>query len=207
MGWIRGFRYRVTHGFVLVSAPRLRVHGFLQFRGHHGTAQLGRNARLYGAITLVFEDATSSGCLRTGPCLQVENGVVLAPRGGSIVLGANCFLGDLVLLQSCIGTSITVGDHVMIAKGASLYASNHNFERLDLPMKLQGESGQGIVVEDDVWIGANAVILDGVRLGRGCVVAAGAVVKRDVPPGEIVGGVPARFLKRRWELPEDAIKS
>jgi acetyltransferase-like isoleucine patch superfamily enzyme len=68
---------------------------------------------------------------------------------------------------------------------------------VDIPMKEQGVTQKGVVIEDDCWIAANSVILDGVRIGRGSVVAAGAVVSRDVPPFSIVAGVPARVIKNR----------
>jgi acetyltransferase-like isoleucine patch superfamily enzyme len=72
-----------------------------------------------------------------------------------------------------------------------------------MPIALQGMTRDGIFIEDDVWVAAHAVVLDGVRIGRGSVVAAGAVVTEDVPPYTIVGGVPARAIGHRLE-PEGA---
>jgi len=86
---------------------------------------------------------------------------------------------------------------VRIASHASLVGFNHGFDDPAVPIHTQKHESLGITIEDDVWIGANAVVLDGVRVGRGAVIAAGAVVSRDVPPLAIVGGVPAKLVRYR----------
>jgi len=80
-----------------------------------------------------------------------------------------------------------------------MHAENHNIGRTDVPIDAQGVTRQGIVIEDDCWLGGGATILAGVRVGRGAVVAAGAIVTRDVPPYAIVAGVPARVVRMRGE--------
>ncbi|MGB7117605.1 MAG: acyltransferase, partial [Anaerolineales bacterium] len=75
-----------------------------------------------------------------------------------------------------------------------LIAVNHVFDDPKRPFFKQGITAAGIVIEDDVWLGANAVVTDGVRIGEGAVVAAGAVVTKDVPPHTVVAGVPARIV-------------
>jgi acetyltransferase-like isoleucine patch superfamily enzyme len=86
---------------------------------------------------------------------------------------------------------------VICGPRVSFHAENHVYTDPDTPIRLQGVTRRGIVVEDDCWIGAGSMILDGVRISRGCVVAAGAVVTRDVPPYSVVAGVPARVIKSR----------
>ncbi|MNG32136.1 Virginiamycin A acetyltransferase [compost metagenome] len=76
-------------------------------------------------------------------------------------------------------------------------AENHVFSDKTKPIKEQGIYRQGITIEDDCWIGSNVTILDGVTIGTGSVVAAGAVVTKDVPPYSVVGGVPAKIIKER----------
>jgi acetyltransferase-like isoleucine patch superfamily enzyme len=100
---------------------------------------------------------------------------------------------------SYIGCSgpIRIGNNVMISPRVSLYAENHVIAGIDIPMKEQGVTQKGIVIEDDCWIAANSIILDGVTVGRGSVVAAGAVVSKNVPPYSVVAGVPARIIKSR----------
>ena len=90
---------------------------------------------------------------------------------------------------------VCIGHHVNLAQGITVTALNHNFEDTDKRIDEQGISTKPVVIGDDVWIGANAVILPGVTIGRHCVVAAGAVVTKDVPDNTLVGGVPAKVLK------------
>jgi acetyltransferase-like isoleucine patch superfamily enzyme len=115
--------------------------------------------------------------------------------GAGLVVGDHSNIGP----YSYIGCSglIQIGNNVMISPRVSIYAENHVIAGVDIPMKEQGVTQKGVVIEDDCWIAANSVILDGVRIGRGSVVAAGAVVSRDVPPFSIVAGVPARVIKNR----------
>ena len=91
---------------------------------------------------------------------------------------------------------VTIGSHVNLAQGIVLTALNHNFKDTTLRIDEQGISTNLVVIKDDVWIGANAVILPGVTIGKHAVVAAGAVVTKDVPDYCIVGGVPAKIIKR-----------
>ena len=89
---------------------------------------------------------------------------------------------------------MTIGSHVNLAQGIVVTALNHNFKDTTLRIDEQGISTKPVVIGDDVWIGANAVILPGVTIGKHVVVAAGAVVTKDVPDNCIVGGVPARKM-------------
>jgi acetyltransferase-like isoleucine patch superfamily enzyme len=79
----------------------------------------------------------------------------------------------------------------------SIYAENHLFDDPELNIKEQGVKREFVKIEDDCWIAANTVILAGVTIGRGSVIAAGSVVTKDVPPYSIVGGVPAKVIKSR----------
>jgi acetyltransferase-like isoleucine patch superfamily enzyme len=92
---------------------------------------------------------------------------------------------------------IVIGDDVLIGPRVIMDSGNHVFEDGNVPIRLQGFVSRGISVGDDVWIGAGCVVLDGVTIGRGSVVGAGSVVTRDVAPGSVVGGVPARVLRMR----------
>lgn len=113
--------------------------------------------------------------------------------GGGSMVGENCFLDGF--------GGLTIGRHVLIAHNSSLIAEDHGFATRRIPIRYQPKTAAPIVVEDDVWIGCGARVLKGVRIGRGAIVAAGAVVTQDVPPYAIVGGVPARVLRMR---PEDS---
>lgn len=110
-----------------------------------------------------------------------------------IRIGQDSLIGELNVLRGQGG--ITIGDRVYTAPLVQLLAVNHVYDDPTRPMVAQGITAEGITVEDDVWIGAGAIVTDGVTVGRGAVIAAGAVVTADVPPHTVVGGVPAKVLK------------
>lgn len=117
----------------------------------------------------------------------------------------NISIGDDVMFNR--GATVTahapieIGDDCLIGPGAVLHNGDHRFDQVDVPIRRQGLSSAPIVLEDDVWVGANAIVLGGVRVGRGSVVAGGSVVTRDVPPFTIVAGVPAKAVGRRGGEP------
>ncbi len=103
-------------------------------------------------------------------------------------------IGEYAVIRGQGG--VQIGDRVYTSPFTQIIAVNHVFEDPKRPFTEQGITAEGIVIEDDVWLGAGAVITDGVRVGKGAVVAAGAVVTHDVPPYTVVGGVPARPIKK-----------
>ncbi|WP_434734363.1 acyltransferase (plasmid) [Rhizobium sp. YTUHZ044] len=116
---------------------------------------------------------------------------------GDVILGDDCSVNP----YACVSGKVTCGNGVRIASHASIVGFNHGFDDPDRPIHRQGVISLGIAIGDDVWIGANCVILDGVTIGKGAVIAAGAVVTGDIPPMAIAGGVPARVLRRRGSAP------
>ncbi|MDR2574526.1 MAG: acyltransferase [Desulfovibrio sp.] len=141
---------------------------------------------------------TLSGCrnMRLADGVRLGRGAFVTAGNGSLVLDENVALSPCVHLSADEGR-IEIGPYTAIGPGTVLRAANHRFDRLDAPIMFQGHIPDTIIIEDDVWIGANCVITPGVRIGRGAVVGAGAVVTRDVPPFAVVGGVPAKIIKRR----------
>ena len=110
---------------------------------------------------------------------------------GDVFIGDNTRIG----LHSTIIGPVKIGNNVNLAQGIVVTALNHNIDNPCLRFDQQGVSTKEILIEDDVWIGANAVILSGVKIGKHSVVAAGAVVTKDVPAGTLVAGVPATVRK------------
>lgn len=97
--------------------------------------------------------------------------------------------------------AVIIGNDVMMGPDVIIVSRNHQFYRLDLPMRLQDNSEDNIVhISDDVWIGARSIILPGVSIGKGAIIAAGSIVTRDVPDYCIFGGNPAKLIKRRVHL-------
>ncbi|MDO6391145.1 acyltransferase [Pontibacter sp. BT731] len=122
-----------------------------------------------------------------------ENNVYISSGPDKVNIGRHCQINEHVFIQGAV-----IGDFVMIAPHVSILNTSHQFASVDVPMVLQGETSyKNPVIEDDVWLGRSAVIMPGVRICKGSIVGAGAVVTRDVPPYCIVGGVPAKVLKRR----------
>jgi len=92
---------------------------------------------------------------------------------------------------------LTLGNYVLIGPNCTLLTANHQYDDWKIPVIHQGITKAPIVIEDNVWLGVNVVVLPGVTIGKGTIVAAGAVVSKDVPPYSIVGGVPAKVIKSR----------
>ena len=111
---------------------------------------------------------------------------------GDVIIGDYTRVG----LHNTIIGPVTIGSHVNLAQGITVTALNHNFSETDKRIDEQGVSTTPVTIDDDVWIGANAVILPGVSIGTHSVVAAGAVVTKDVPPHSLVAGVPAKVIKQ-----------
>lgn len=114
---------------------------------------------------------------------------------GYVKIGKYCQINPFTVLYA---GAIEIGNYVMIAPHCMISSGNHDYKQTDKPMRLAGDLTKGpIIIEDDVWIGANVTITDGVRIGKGAVVAANSCVIKDVPSYAIVGGVPAKIIASR----------
>ena len=111
---------------------------------------------------------------------------------GDVIIGDYTRVG----LHNTIIGPVRIGNNVNLAQGITVTALNHNFDDTTKRIDQQGVTTKAVTINDDVWIGANAVILPGVTIGTHSVVAAGAVVSKDVPPYTIVAGVPAKVIKQ-----------
>lgn len=111
---------------------------------------------------------------------------------GDVIIGDHTRVG----LHNTIIGPVTIGSHVNLAQGITVTALNHNFEESCKRIDEQGVTTKPVIIGNDIWIGANAVLLPGVTIGDHSVVAAGAVVTKDVPPHSLVAGVPAKIIKK-----------
>jgi acetyltransferase-like isoleucine patch superfamily enzyme len=150
--------------------------------------RIGRNVALRANSGVDPAIRLGAGCL-------LQDGAVLNASEGHIEVGERTWVGPYVVIYGNGG--VTLGRDVMIAAHSCLTSVGHGHADLSLPMMRQPIDVAPIVVEDDVWVGMNCTILPGVRIGRGAIVAAGALVRRDVAPFDIVGGVPARVIGKR----------
>ncbi len=143
-----------------------------------------------------IEDSTRGTRIVIGEQSVLDAFVKIKPAGGSgdLIIGARTVINSGCVLYT--GNGIQIGDDVAIAANCTFAPVNHEYRRRDIPIRQQGfrPSKGGIVIEDDVWIGANCVILDGAILRRGCVIGAGAVVRGEVAAYSINAGQPLAVI-------------
>jgi virginiamycin A acetyltransferase len=155
------------------------------------TAVISKDSRIY--------PSQKGSKITIGAYCEIYDFVVIKPVGGQgdIVIGEHCYINPHCTLYS--GHGITLGDYVLLAPGVVLAGSNHAYENLGIEIRKQGfaPSKGGIVVESNVWIGANAVLLDGTYIESGAIIAAGSVVRNHVGKNEIWGGIPAKLISVR----------
>jgi acetyltransferase-like isoleucine patch superfamily enzyme len=179
-----------------VLAPVYRVAQVLRaslLKLRHGSAvSVGDRTYLSpGTISLARGGKLDIGRLN----LWEENYYIGVRNGGHVSFANNVFLNRNVKIV-CY-SSIEIGEDCILADSVHIYDHDHGIDELDVPIRNQPMKSAPIVIKDNVWIGAKATVLKGVTIGTGAVVAAGAVVTRDVPPYAVVGGVPARVVKMR----------
>lgn len=124
----------------------------------------------------------------SGSLKNIGKGLII---GNNVGLGSHCMLG-------CAG-GIEIGSETIIGNFVSFHSENHNYADLTVPIRLQGVNRQGIKIGSNCWIGAKVTILDGSVVGKGCIIAAGAVLTgKEFPDNSIIGGVPAKVLRPRF---------
>jgi maltose O-acetyltransferase len=126
-----------------------------------------------------------------GKNVNIEKGAIINRK---LQVGDNSSIG----VNSLIGGKTLIGNNVMMGPEVFIFTSNHAFDRTDIPMIQQGYSHENkVVIEDDVWIGARAIILPGVHIGKGSIIGAGSVVTKNIESFTVVGGNPAKLIKKR----------
>lgn len=143
-----------------------------------------------GCVIRGFENIVLGDNIGFGFLNQIYAG--LGKGRGRVTIGNNVSFNNSVMINADVDGEITIERDVLIGPNVVMRASNHNYERIDIPIRNQRHIPGKILIKEDVWIGANVVILPDVSIGRGAIVAAGAVVTMDVNEYEIVGGVPAK---------------
>jgi len=139
--------------------------------GRDGRCEFGENNIIYPNVTIRIDQ----GWMTTGRAVSFGPGChIYEPRAG-----------------------LTIGDHCLLAGGVLICGVNHGFAHRDLPMREQPANPLPVVLEDDVWLGMGVIVLPGVRIGRGAIIGAGAVVTKDVPPYAIAHGLPCQVVGER----------
>lgn len=153
-----------------------------------GSSWVARTSRL---------EAAAGGRIRIGARCEIHPHAMILAYGGAVTIGDDCSVNPFAVLYGHGG--LTIGNGVRIATHVVMIPANHNPATEGVSLSESGLRAQGIRIDDDVWIGAGARILDGVHIGRRAVVGAGSVVTRSVAPDMTVAGVPARPLNTRRE--------
>jgi acetyltransferase-like isoleucine patch superfamily enzyme len=213
-----GWKTREVSISIYMLLPRL-IRGFwlkLWLQRSIGMVFVGRKTRIFNArhITTGKNFRADDFCeinglsrkgLQFGDNVSVGKNALIRPTnqfGGSLgeglKVGSNSNIGHFAYI-GCSGY-IEIGNNVMISPRVSMYSENHNYVDLDVPMKEQGVTRESIIIEDDCWIASNSIILAGVKIGHGSIIAAGSVVTKDVAPMSIMGGNPAKLIRSREAL-------
>lgn len=156
---------------------------------HPRRVTLGHRVAIDDYVLLDAGGAGKQGMILEDDVIISRNCVVQG-KIGPVVIGEKTDIGCNCILSSVTG--IFIGKSVLVAGNCYIGGGRYKLDRLDLPMMEQGLYSKGpVIIGDDVWLGAGAIVLDGARIGKGCVVGAGAVVTKDLPDYAVAVGVPA----------------
>jgi acetyltransferase-like isoleucine patch superfamily enzyme len=164
---------------------------------HARHVQLGHNVFLGDEVTI-------NGLCRQGMCIgshvsihartTIDGTGVITELGEGLIIGNHVGISPGCYLQ--VRGLLHIEDDVIMGPGVSIFTENHCFTDTEIPIRMQGVTRGTVRIGHGTWIGANATILSGVEIGKNCVIAAGSVVNQHVADYTLVGGVPARLLKK-----------
>jgi acetyltransferase-like isoleucine patch superfamily enzyme len=180
MNWhsLRGLIAGQLFLFPRLNIKRLKIYGRLRCRGKKGNIEFGRNVVLYDDVTLVLSDKHKRGELKIGDRAIVETGAYLNTHFGSIHLEADSFVGVRSVIQGMGG--VTIGQRTMLGPQTQIYSSDHNFSRDSDNYRKLGETPEPVFIGENVWLGANCIVLRGTTIGKGAVIGAGATIKGNI---------------------------
>jgi acetyltransferase-like isoleucine patch superfamily enzyme len=189
---------RFTYPWLLGKVGRGVVFGQGVVLRHPAKIHLGDGVVVDDLVVLDAKGTGNRG-IRIGDGVFLGRGTILSCKDGDIVLGDHTNIGFHSEVFS--GSSVTVGRHGLFAAQTYLIGGGHDFEGTGAPVVDQARTSAGIVLGDDVWLGAGAKVLDGVKIGSHVAVGAGAVVTKDLPDGAVAVGIPARVVRERGLRP------
>jgi acetyltransferase-like isoleucine patch superfamily enzyme len=164
--------------------------------GKTNKISIGKNS-VISSSSILNNSENKDSSINIGDDTLIASYTILATEGGFIKVGNHCSIQPFCTLYGHGG--LTIGNYVRIAAHTTIVSANHIFADPHRLIHHQGLSKQGIIIEDDVWIGAGAKILDGCKIGKGSVIGAGTVVIKNVEPYSVVVGVPGKKIRVRGE--------
>ena len=198
-----GRSVRIYSGVELGNAGLIEIDsGVIFSRGVNLQLEQPKEVKI-GSKVLLEQDVHIScrgegGKLKLEDLVSIDRGVDLkVHQQGQIDIGKGTYIGPYSCI-SCYG-KLKIGQDCLIASHSSIYAHNHIFADPTQNIKNQGIINKGIVIEDDCWLGSGVRVVDGVTIGRGSVIGAGAVVAKNIPPYSIAVGVPAQVISKRTD--------
>ncbi|MEH1801259.1 acyltransferase [Nostoc sp.] len=188
---LRNFGYRSI--FAQIGSP-VYIQNGVEFNGT-SCIEIGSGVYIFKGVRMDARGHKNNR-IHLGDRVAIERNVDIGSlEDTSIYIDEDTFIAPNVSIEG--PGDIRIGKHCLIAAHSGIYANNHNFTDPMEPIKYQGVTRQGIVIEDDCWLGHGVTVLDGVTIGKGSVIGAGAVVNRDIPPFSVAVGIPARVIKNR----------
>ena len=166
---------------------------------HPHRIHIGDNVVISERCILDARTENSDQVISLGDNVMLSNDVALTCKGGTINIGKDVGIGTQTVIQSTYDCPITVGKDTMIGPRCYFVAGgSYKTDRADIPMRLQGiQTESGVDIGEDVWFGANVIVLSSIKIGHGCIVGAGSVVTKDIDNFSVCAGNPARLLKVR----------
>ena len=180
-------RFIVSKKNYLLSVVKIKVLAFFGF------AYIGKNCRFDQKAVFDFDGMNNSSLLILGNNTHIKKYAIIAPRSGKIKIGSNVNINPYCFLYGY--GDITIGNFCRIAAGCKLIAFNHNFSDKEVLIANQGNSRKGIIIGNNVWLGADVKVLDGVTIGSNTIVGAGSVVTKSLPSNVVASGVPAQIKR------------
>ncbi len=171
---------------------------------HSGNIRFGSFLKLGESVVInaLCKDGVHLGNnVSIGSYSQLIGSTTFNNIGKGIQIGDNVGIGEFAYLGGAGG--LKIGSDCIIGQYFSCHPENHNFKQQNIAIKKQGTTRKGIHIGKDCWIGSRVSVLDGVTIGNHCVIAAGSVVNKSFPDGSIIGGVPAKLLKSKFEANEN----
>lgn len=186
--------FKIFSKFVFILHNRISGRSRVAFNCYiknPANIRLGKNVKIHSNTSL---DA-GLGALTLGDRVTLDRYAYINASHGGVCIGEGTAINNFSVVNGTGG--VKIGRNVLIGPHVQIISYQHNYRDRGLPIKQQGTTGKKIEIQDDVWIGAGAIILAGVVIGQGSVIGAGSVVTRSCEPYSVLTGVPAKVMKER----------